>query len=213
VLLPWEGAVREGAVREGLPRTGILVAAADARGSDQRRERGDPVKKTIEPRSATSDEECAHHTSARTADGAALALVRGYDNRLPLTALAPAAHLAPCADARTEPTITLAVGPISSVCGRSMTFTAAVAAVPPDSGTPTGTVNFSADGRAATPVTLSGGVATFTTRLDAGEHTVTASYAGDAHFHATARTTLTTRIWRHGFDDVGYLDQLPAEGG
>lgn len=95
-------------------------------------------------------------------------------------------------------TITLAVNPISSVCGRSMTFTAAVAAVPPGSETPTGTVTFSVDDSPATPVTLTGGVATFTTPLNAGSHTIIASYTGDTYHHPAPLTTLTTRIWRTG---------------
>jgi hypothetical protein len=101
--------------------------------------------------------------------------------------------------ARAESTVTIAVNPISSVCGRSMTFTATVSPVPPSSGIPTGTVTFGADDSPATPVTLCGGSATFTTLLNAGLHTVTASYAGDADFHASPLATLTTRIWRAGF--------------
>ena len=42
-------------------------------------------------------------------------------------------------------------------------------------------------------------MATFTTRLDAGSHTITADYSGDAHFHAAPLATLTTQVWRTGF--------------
>jgi hypothetical protein len=100
---------------------------------------------------------------------------------------------------RAECTVTLAVRPLSSVCGRAMTFAATVAAVPPDTGTPTGTVIFSADDGPATRATLTGGVATFTTRLDAGQHTITAVYSGDSHFHAAPLASLTKSIWRTGF--------------
>jgi hypothetical protein len=100
---------------------------------------------------------------------------------------------------RTECTVTLDVRPISSVCGRAMTFAATVAAVPPGAGTPTGTVTFSADDGPATPATLTDGVATFTTRLDTGPHTITAAYSGDSHFRAAPLTSLTRWIWRTGF--------------
>lgn len=103
------------------------------------------------------------------------------------------------ANLRAECTVALAVRPISSVCGRAMTFAATVTALPPDTGTPTGIVTFSADDGPATPATLTDGVATFTTWPEAGPHTVTAVYSGDAHFHAAPLTTLTTRIWRTGF--------------
>jgi len=105
----------------------------------------------------------------------------------------------PFADLRAECTVTLDIRPIWSVCGRAMTFAATVAAVPPGAGTPTGTVTFRADERPATPATLTDGVATFTTQLDAGTHTITADYSGDVRFHAAPRTTLTTQIWRTGF--------------
>lgn len=100
---------------------------------------------------------------------------------------------------RAECTVTLAIRPLWSVCGRAMTFAATVTAVAPGAGTPTGTVTFRADDRPATPATLTDGVATFTTRLDPGSHTITAGYSGDAHFHPAPLGTLTTRVWRTGF--------------
>ena len=63
-----------------------------------------------------------------------------------------------------------------------------------DSGTPT----FRADGEPATAVTLSDGVATFATPLDAGEPTATGSYADDACFKPAPLATLTTRLGRTG---------------
>lgn len=100
-----------------------------------------------------------------------------------------------CADT----VVSLDLRPGSSLCGRSMIVTAAVSAVAPGSGTPTGTVTFRADHGPDTLVALRGGVATCTIRLDAGSHTVTASYTGDTHFYAAPLATLTTRIWRTGF--------------
>lgn len=105
----------------------------------------------------------------------------------------------PFTSLRAECTVTLDVRPIPSVCGREMTFAATVAAVPPEPGTPTGTVTLSADDGPATPVSLVDGVAVFTTRLDPGPHTVTAVYSGDNHFHAAPLASLTRWIWRTGF--------------
>lgn len=101
-----------------------------------------------------------------------------------------------------DATLTLAVLPSTSVCGRLMTFVATVAALSPESGTPTGTVTFVADNGPAGCVTLHEGVASFTTDLDAGVHTVTARYHGDAPFASAPTAALTTRIWRTGFPEL-----------
>lgn len=100
---------------------------------------------------------------------------------------------------RAAAALSLAVHPAPSLCGRSMIFTATVAAVPPEAGTPTGTVTFSVDDGPRTPVALRGGTATLTVPLGAGTHTATASYLGDGGFAAAAPVTVTTRIWRAGF--------------
>ena len=68
--------------------------------------------------------------------------------------------------------------------GQTVTFTATVSAVPPGSGTPTGTVQFK-DGvtNLGSPVALSSGTATFiTSSLSIGVHNITAVYNGDASF-------------------------------
>ena len=99
-------------------------------------------------------------------------------------------------------TTTVTAAPSPSVLGQSVTFTITVAPVPPGSGTPTGSVSVSIDGGAATVIALSGGTATLTTSaLGVGDHTVQASYAGNAdyaassasvnHTVAKAATTLT----------------------
>ncbi|MGH4023283.1 MAG: Ig-like domain repeat protein, partial [Pseudonocardiaceae bacterium] len=85
-------------------------------------------------------------------------------------------------------TTTLTASPASSVCGQPVTFTATVTPVAPSTGTPTGTVVFTVDGTPSAPVTLAGGVASFTTTLAAGTHTVTATYSGDACFNASTGT-------------------------
>ena len=76
-----------------------------------------------------------------------------------------------------------------SAPSQSVTFTATVTSA---AGTPTGSVQFKADGaNLGSPVLLSaGGVATLTTSAPpAGNHTVTAEYGGDANF-ATSSGTL-----------------------
>jgi len=95
----------------------------------------------------------------------------------------------------TTTTLTSSVNPSAS--GASVTFTADVAAVSPGSGTPTGTVAFTADGTAITgsPVTLnSSGEATITTStLTVGAHSITAVYSGDTNF-TTSTGTLTQTV-------------------
>ncbi|MEU9482648.1 Ig-like domain repeat protein [Streptomyces decoyicus] len=75
--------------------------------------------------------------------------------------------------------------PDPSVAGRSVAFTATVAAVPPASGTPTGTVTFDfGDGTPALTVPLAGGTAAagHTYTAAAGPYSVTAVYSGDVDF-------------------------------
>jgi hypothetical protein len=131
------------------------------------------------------------------------------------------AHLSPpgpgtsrpavASDTRLDSVLALTAHPAASVCGRSMGFTATVA-VPaaPDGTPPTGTVTFSADEGPACPVTLTGGVATFLTPLSAGAHAVTARYTGDTRVNPAPAATLTTWIWRTGFDtDQHHSSEAP----
>ncbi len=85
-----------------------------------------------------------------------------------------------------------------STLGQTVTFTAVVSA-PSYQGTPTGTVTFTIDGHAQTPVTL--GVvgdsdeAQFTTStLSAGAHTVSASYSGDSNVSASSGSLPTQTV-------------------
>jgi hypothetical protein len=69
--------------------------------------------------------------------------------------------------------------------GQQISFTAAVSAVAPGTGTPVGTVQFSVDGAPlGGPVNLVNGEAAsaFTSGLTLGAHTVTATYSGDGNF-------------------------------
>ena len=81
--------------------------------------------------------------------------------------------------------------PNPSVVGENVTFTATVSPALA-TGTPTGTVTFTADG-ATTSVPLSAGVATLATAaLPAGTHTITADYSGDAVFTPSTGSVIQT---------------------
>jgi autotransporter-associated beta strand protein len=85
----------------------------------------------------------------------------------------------------------------ASTLGRNVTFTAAVASTA--SGTPTGTVTFTIDGRAEPPVNLTmvNGVdqATFTTSsLVLGPNAIGAAYGGDTAFASSSATPLTETV-------------------
>jgi hypothetical protein len=82
-------------------------------------------------------------------------------------------------------TVSSTTSPNPSVYGQPLTFTATVAANPPGSGNPTGTVQFQIDGaNFGSPVALAGGMASSgaTTALAAGNHSIQALYGGDANF-------------------------------
>ncbi|MCQ8827596.1 beta strand repeat-containing protein [Streptomyces malaysiensis] len=91
-------------------------------------------------------------------------------------------------------TTTVTFVPPAPVCGETVTLTASVAAVPPGSGTPTGTVTFivSADGPTVTGTLDASGNASVTVPgLSVGTHQVAAFYNGDADF-AASNSPLTT---------------------
>jgi ELWxxDGT repeat protein len=76
-----------------------------------------------------------------------------------------------------------------SVFGQTVAITGAVTALAPGSGTPTGTVDFKEGATDLTPggIALAGGRAIFrTASLSVGQHTITATYAGDANFTGTS---------------------------
>ncbi|WP_086706615.1 beta strand repeat-containing protein [Streptomyces antimycoticus] len=90
-------------------------------------------------------------------------------------------------------TTTVTFVPPAPVCGQSVTLTASVAAVPPGSGTPTGTVTFivSADGPTVTgALDASGNVSVTVPGLSVGTHQVAAFYNGDTNF-APSNSPLT----------------------
>jgi hypothetical protein len=84
--------------------------------------------------------------------------------------------------------LALAASPSLSVFGQAVTFTAAVSAAAPGSGTPTGVVTYMDGGTVLARVPLdAGGRAAFSTAaLAAGGHIVTALYSGDGNFLGTS---------------------------
>jgi hypothetical protein len=96
----------------------------------------------------------------------------------------------------TTTTLTSSANP--STPGQPVTFTAVVTA-PSDQGTPTGTVTFTVDGQAETPVPLalvgSSDQAQLTiATLSAGSHTVSAFYSGDANVSASSGSLPTETV-------------------
>jgi len=85
-----------------------------------------------------------------------------------------------------------------SVFGQLVTFTAAVAAIAPGAGTPTGTVTFKDGATVLGTGTLNAGTATFTTTasLGAGNHSITAAYGSDTNFAGSASAALTQVVNR-----------------
>jgi autotransporter-associated beta strand protein len=81
--------------------------------------------------------------------------------------------------AGTTTVVTSSLNP--SVFAQNVVFTATVSAVTASAGAPTGSVTFTVDGSPIGPITLSGGLATFSTStLAIGPHTITAAYASDS---------------------------------
>jgi hypothetical protein len=83
-----------------------------------------------------------------------------------------------------------------SLPGQAVSFTLALAAVPPATGTPTGTVQFKVGGtNAGSPAPLNSGAASFmTASLAHGSHTISAEYAGDANFAGATNTLSPSQL-------------------
>lgn len=83
-----------------------------------------------------------------------------------------------------------------SPTGSNVTFTAALTASSPGSGTPSGTVQFLADGSPlGSPITLAGGVASISTAsLSHGTHIIIARYAGDGNFIGSTNSLSPNQI-------------------
>jgi hypothetical protein len=88
-------------------------------------------------------------------------------------------------------TTTLTSSQNPSTVGQSVTFTAIVA--PEFSGTPTGSVVFKDGTKTLKTVTLSGGVASYTTStLTSGTHSITATYNGSGSFLGSSASLTQT---------------------
>ncbi len=96
--------------------------------------------------------------------------------------------------ANTTTTVSSSANP--AVFGQSITFTAQVSAVAPGAGTPGGTVTFTVDGTARSPINLNGsGRATLTiSNLGVGSHTVRVAYNGSGSFNTSTSSTLTQTV-------------------
>jgi hypothetical protein len=82
-----------------------------------------------------------------------------------------------------------------SVTGQSVTFTATVAAVGYDAGTPTGSVVFSVDGTAQPALALSAGSASLTIADPAvGAHAVSAVYSGDSVYYGSTSSVFDQTV-------------------
>ena len=87
---------------------------------------------------------------------------------------------------------TLSAAPNPALVSQTVTFTAKVTG---NGGTPTGTVNFIANGNSIGSASLSAGTATLTySALVAGTYTVTASYGGDTADAASASSSLSETV-------------------
>jgi hypothetical protein len=113
----------------------------------------------------------------------------------------------------------LPAGIAVSVAGQSVTFTASVTVQAPGSGAPTGTVTFT-DGSttlcSAAPVT-SGTSTCSATFTGVGQHSISASYSGDANYAPSGPATLTlyvdTNISQYLHNGVYNLSNVNLSGG
>jgi predicted secreted protein len=95
--------------------------------------------------------------------------------------------------AATSTTMTSSLNP--SKLGQTVTFTAIVAAVPPASGTPTGSVTFKDGATVLQTMSLSSGKATFSTSaLTVGSHSITVTYNGSANYNTSTSSVLTQTV-------------------
>jgi len=82
-----------------------------------------------------------------------------------------------------------------TVFGQAVTFSAAISAVAPGAGIPSGIVAFRDGATALGTMPLTAGTASFTTSsLVAGNHSITASYAGNGNFSASASAALAQTV-------------------
>ncbi|WP_422928206.1 beta strand repeat-containing protein [Singulisphaera sp. PoT] len=109
---------------------------------------------------------------------------------------------------------TLTANPTASSLGQTVTLTAAVTAVSPGSGTPTGTVTFSNGSTTLGTATLSNGVATLTTTaLPLGTASITASYANTTNFASSSSSAATVTVSTANSNTTLTASQNPSLAG
>jgi hypothetical protein len=109
--------------------------------------------------------------------------------------------------ASTADSVTLASSQNPSPQGQSVTFTATVTC---PGFAPSGTVTFTVDGTAGTPMTLSGGTAIFTTStLTTGSHSVTAAYSGNCGAAVSAVLTQVVNAAEEAAVGLAYCYPAP----
>src|SRR5207247_2111854 len=102
----------------------------------------------------------------------------------------------------------------TSTYGQMVTFTVAVAANIPGSGTPTGTVTFKDGALVLGTQMLSSGTAfitTTTTALSVGMHNITVQYGGDANFVGTTSNALVQTVNQDG-TNTALTSSAPISG-
>lgn len=100
---------------------------------------------------------------------------------------------------RTDTTTTLNASTNPVVFGQPATFSATVSPVVATAGVPTGTVTFTIDGIAQSPIALSNGQAALSVpTLSVGNHVVTAAYNADEGFSASASGPLNEAVNKAG---------------
>ena len=131
-------------------------------------------------------------TSALTLGTHSITAVYGADTNFAASTSAPLSQVV----SQGASTTAIASNTNPSLFGASVTFTATVTAVAPASGTPTGTVTFFDGATNIGTGALNGsGVATLaTTTLSAGNHSITATYGGDANFSGSTSPPLTQTV-------------------
>jgi hypothetical protein len=89
--------------------------------------------------------------------------------------------------------VTLTASAAPSVFGQPVAISATITG-PNGTPTPSGTVTFSIDGSAQSPMSLTNGSAILNLpALNAGNHTITATYSGDTNFEAPAKAVSLTQ--------------------
>ncbi|HWE02568.1 MAG TPA: Ig-like domain-containing protein, partial [Tepidisphaeraceae bacterium] len=120
-----------------------------------------------------------------------------YTGDANFTASTSAVYTANVNQAMTTAIVTAAPDP--TVFGQAEILSATVTANAPGAGTPTGTVTFYDGLDALGTVTLDGsGVATFSSTLTAGSHTITGSYNGDPNFLTSVSPLAITTVNQAG---------------